>query len=183
MRPATGVLPQALGRVAGKELLEFARESHLTTMQRSAPETRLRPNLYPDQTSTTFVHAESASPAVARNELLPVEGLLVTPKHIEYCAGWFFPAKLIIHMTFPRRRMARHEIEIKRCRPTESTVTRHKNGFVSCLWHGGEIIPPIFLRGRERAQSENFPPARQGKLIVFGRADAQSEFRIVIVQT
>ena len=58
-------------------------------------------DLYPDQTSGAFVDAESASPAVTRNELLPVEGLLVTPKHIECRAGRFFPAKLVIHMPFP----------------------------------------------------------------------------------
>ena len=60
-----------------------------------------RPNFYTDEASRTFVDTESASPAIARNELLPVEGLLVPPKHIEGRAGRFFPAKLIIHIPFP----------------------------------------------------------------------------------
>jgi len=36
MRPTTNMLPQALCRVAGKELLEFLRKSHDKMMQRSA---------------------------------------------------------------------------------------------------------------------------------------------------
>ena len=54
-----------------------------------------------DQTCGTLMDRESASPAVARNELLPVEGLFVAPKQIERRAGRFFPAQVIIHMPFP----------------------------------------------------------------------------------
>ena len=35
-------------------------------------------DFYPDETGRTLLDAESASPAVTRTELLPVEGLLVT---------------------------------------------------------------------------------------------------------
>ena len=48
VRPATSVFPQALGRVAGKELLEFARELHSKTMQRTARETSLPSTLLKD---------------------------------------------------------------------------------------------------------------------------------------
>ena len=43
MRPATGVLPQAFRRIAGKELLEFVRKLHLQMMQESALYTRNGP--------------------------------------------------------------------------------------------------------------------------------------------
>jgi len=104
-------------------------------------------DFYPDETSRTFIDAESASPAVARNELLPVEGLLVSPKQIERRAGRLFPAQLIKHMPFPRWRMTSHVIELKRRRPTKSAPTRHKKCFITRLRHNGKMLAAIFSCG------------------------------------
>src|SRR6187399_606669 len=103
------MFPEAFHRVARKKLLEFFRSPHR----------RLLLDFNSDQASRTFVDGESASPAVAGNELLSVKELLVTPHHIECCPGGFFPVKLVIRVAFPRWRMTCHEIEIEWCWPTE----------------------------------------------------------------
>src|SRR5207245_11274449 len=123
-------------------------------------------DFYPGETGRTFMNAESVVPAGARDELFPVEVLLVTPKHIDCRAGWFFPAKLIKHMAFPRWRMASHEIEIKRRRPTQSAVTRHEKRFVPWLRHNGAIVAAIFRTGCKPAHGANIRDARTGTLIV-----------------
>src|SRR5439155_16341541 len=209
MSPAADVFAEALHSVDGKQFFEFARKSHEETMQRTALHSRndglggRRVNVtapafanataakgkpsfldfYPGETGRTFMNAESVVPAGARDELFPVEVLLVTPKHIDCRAGWFFPAKLIKHMAFPRWRMASHEIEIKRRRPTQSAVTRHEKRFVPWLRHNGEIVAAIFCCGYKRTEGENFPAGGHGKLVVFCRADIQSDPWIQIVET
>src|SRR5947199_1688347 len=157
-------------------------------MQRTARETTpwwlsSGPYLKLDQAGRTFMDGESVVPAGAWDELLPVKVLLVTPNHIQGRAGRFFPAKLIKHMAFPRGRMTCHEIEIKRRRPTQRAVTRHEKRFVPWLRHNGEIVAAIFCCGYKRTEGENFPAGGHGKLVVFCRADTQSDPWIQIVET
>src|SRR2546423_396061 len=131
MTPAADVLPQALHSVERKQFLEFARKSHAQTMQRTARHSRsdespnifrhlksgaavrnvaviFAPapwrsllNMYPNQSSRALMDPKSASPTIARDELLPVEWLLVTPKHIDSRSRRFFPAQIIIVIPFP----------------------------------------------------------------------------------
>ena len=103
MRPATGVLPQAFGCVAGKEFLEFPRESHLETMQEKCAflkERRLgKPSLldfYLHQTGGALACHESVSPAVSW-----IEELFVAPKQLQVCAGRFLPSDFIVDVPFP----------------------------------------------------------------------------------
>ena len=84
VRPAASVFPQAFRGVAGKELLKFSRKSHGKTMQKRGAllkERRFRsPSLlyvYPDQTRRAFPGHKSASPAVAR-----IEVLFIAPQHL-----------------------------------------------------------------------------------------------------
>src|ERR1041385_8715301 len=119
---------------------------------------------------------ESATPAVARKDLLPVKRLLVTPKQVERRAGLFLPVKLVIHMPFPPRRVASQHIEFKRRRPTESAATRHKKRFVAFLRHNGKMAAPILSGGKRWPERKTFPAASHREFAVFRRADAYSDF-------
>src|SRR5438874_13128228 len=75
-------------------------------------------HLYPDQTGRAVARHESAGPTVAG-----IKELLVTPKHLQVCTRRFLPPNFLIDVSFPRRGLTGHEIEIKWCRPTENAGT------------------------------------------------------------
>src|SRR5436190_18444312 len=83
---------------------------------------------------------ESISPAVARNEPLPVEELLVTPNHTECRAASFFPAKLVIQMPFPRRRMVGHEIDFEWRWPAKNAPSDFDDSIVARWRHCREVL-------------------------------------------
>lgn len=102
-----------------------ARDTQGTTPKAFRVELKLRAgkmlllDIRADQTSGTSVRHKSACPTIAR-----IKELLVTPKHLQLCAGRFRPTKFIVDVPFPRRRSAGHEIPIKWGWPIENAVTR-----------------------------------------------------------
>src|SRR5438477_5767761 len=111
-------------------------------------------NPYSGQTGDTFARHESASPAVSR-----IEELFVAPKHFQVCAGQFLPANFIIKVSFPRRRLPSHEIQIK-CRPTKNAVTRREESMIARRRHGSKTVAAVLGRGCQRTESENLAAAR-----------------------
>ena len=84
VRPTASVFQQAFRRVAGKELLKFLRKSHGKTMQKRSAllkKRRVRPlsflYAYSNQTRRALPGHKSASPAVAR-----IEVLFIAPQHL-----------------------------------------------------------------------------------------------------
>src|SRR4029453_6117150 len=91
---------------------------------------RLRPSLLPDfssnQTRRAFPGHESACPAITG-----IKKFLVTPKHFQVRAGGFFSPNFLIDVSFPRRRLTGHEVNIERCWPAENAVTRGDESLIA----------------------------------------------------
>src|SRR6266536_881823 len=133
-------------------------------------------SMFPQALRCFAVH-EAACPAVTW-----IKVLFVSPEHFQFWTKRLLPTQLVVHVPFPRWRVACHEVEFKGRWPAECAASRYKDGIIPGPWHCGEIVAGIFCSGDKRAEGENLSSTRQSKLIVFARANAQRDFWIYVVQ-
>src|SRR6478735_11363713 len=85
-----------------------------------------RTNVHADQPCRARPGHETAGPIL-------VKILFIAPEHLKPAATRPFPHEPVIKMSLPRRRMAGHEIDVERCRPTQHAALDLESSLVAGL--------------------------------------------------